>query len=192
MQIHLEPGDACAREKSSREPLETSFPHSTHSLPRFDEPIPLICITFDQSRPVIIRGRGIPRPLRPLWKKKVICPLGTLDFKVEFFNGTFVPRAGRRAARTFYLRTPFYLTMHQTCWFLPGETSSTDVGRSALAVFPALPRDVWGTRRRTEGEARLPQGCEKFSIRILYIEIPTRSPNFKLKPGSPSLPFQSR
>lgn len=81
------------REKFSRA-IRNFLPHPT-SLPRF-KPIPLICITFDQSRAIIIRGREAPRPwtpLRPL-KKKVICPLGALDFKV-FFNGTFVPRPGR-------------------------------------------------------------------------------------------------
>lgn len=92
MQIHL---DACAREKSSREPLETSF----------HKPLPFQAYFIDMHHlrsiraPSSLEGEGVPRPrwLRPL-KKKVICPLGGHRLQ-SVFHGTFVPRkTGRERA----------------------------------------------------------------------------------------------
>lgn len=144
--IHL---DACAREKSSREPLETSFHTRRASL--VSKPIPLICITFDQSRaPPSSLGEGDSSAAKASEKKSNLS-FGAARLQ-SVFQRDIRPATGPYVENVL-LAHPFLLDDASDLLISPGRNIEHGGGRAGPRwPFFHLPRDVWGTRRRTEGE----------------------------------------
>ncbi|KAI4500205.1 hypothetical protein M0802_004622 [Mischocyttarus mexicanus] len=119
--------------------------------------------------------------------KKVICPL---ESELQSIHGTFVPGAGLLYHSTYLC--PFLLSRTPTLIRL-ADFSRRNVRRNPVVLSTVSASCVHVSRLSgllvpdVEKQKRVffsPEwGCEKkFSIRILYIEISTRSSNFKLKP----------
>lgn len=122
----------------------------------------------------------------PWASKKVICPFadrGSSDFKVLTGHLSRVRACSDEQRARLLLAHPFLLGGRIRLADFSRARTSTALSGAGSRVKGVGTRTAKASRgwRRNGGC----EGCEKFSIRILYIEIPTRSSNFKLKPGCP-------
>lgn len=122
-------GDACAREKSSREPLETSF----------HKPLPFQAYFIDMHHlrsiraPSSLEGEGVSSAVAKASEKKSNLSFGGIDFKVFSTGHSSREKPGENVL----LAHPFLLGDASDLLISPGRNIEHGRWPSTLAVFPA-------------------------------------------------------